>query len=254
MKAIIVEDHYHALQDLMGLLSDLCPEIEVIGHAATQNDAIRLMMDLQPDLVFMDVELADNGNGFEVLEACRLPDIQVIFTSAYGKFAVRAFRSDNTIDFLQKPVVETELRQAVDRALAERILRTQNIQYQRWRDSVVQSKRPRIALADQQRILFPYLDTIVHIQADGTSTVFHFDAPASKMLVTKNIGMYTSLEADFPDILMQVHRSHILNLTKIAEYQRPVRQVIMTTGEKVPVAADKLDELLHRLAIAAPGK
>lgn len=254
MKAFIVEDHYHALQDLMGLLSDYYPEINVVGHAATQQDAIRLILELQPDLVFMDIELADNGNGFEVLEACKLPDMQVVFTSAYGQFAVRAFRADNTVDFLQKPIVETELRQAVHRAFDERTSRVQNTQYQRWRDSVLQSKRPRIALADQQRILFPYLDTIVHIQADGASTIFYFDAPAAKMLVTKNIGAYASLEADFPDILMQVHRSHMLNLTKIAEYQRPMRQVIMTSGDKVPVAADKLDELLRRLAISAPGK
>lgn len=250
MKAIIVEDHYHALQDLLGLLEDFCPEIEVAGSAASQPEAVRLIREVKPDLVFLDIELADGGDGFAVLEQCALPEMQVVFVSAYGHFAVRAFRSDNTVDFLQKPILETELRHAVDRALSERTLRENDTQYRFWRDTIVQSRRPRIALADQQRILFPYLDTILHIKAEGASSIFYFEPPQSKMLVTKNIGVYIKLEEDYPAILMQVHRSHILNLTKVIEYQRPMRQAVMANGEKVPIAAEKLDEFLRRLSIA----
>ena len=250
MRAVIVEDHYHALQDLLGLLSDYCPEIEVLGHAANQNDAIRLIQEKKPDLVFLDIELADGGNGFSVLENVGLPHLQVIFVSAYGQFAVQAFRADNTVDFLQKPVDEQELRQAVDRALAERTLLQHDAQYRIWRDTIIQSKRPRIALADQQRILFPYVDTIIHIQAEGTASIFHFEPPQAKMLVTKNIGAYSKLTEDYSDLLMLVHRSHILNLNKVVEYQRPMRQAVLTNGEKVSVAVDKLDEFLHRLSRA----
>jgi len=248
MKAVIIEDHFLALQDLLGLLPDICPEIEVLGHAASEPDAIRLIRETKPDLVFMDIELADGGNGFAVVEQVAMTQLQVIFVSAYGQFAVQAFRADNTVDFLQKPIEETELRQAVDRALAERTLRQNDVQYRLWRDTLIHLKRPRIALADQQRILFPYIDTILHVKAEGTSSIFYFEPPQGKMLVTKNIGVYSKLEAEYPSILMQVHRSHILNLAKVVEYQRPMRQAMMTTGEKVPIAADKLDEFLRRLS------
>lgn len=248
MKAVIVEDHFHALEDMLSLMSEVCPDIEVLGSAAGADEAVRLIRETRPDLLFLDVELADGGDGFSVLEQIALPNIQVIFTSAYGQFAVRAFRSDNTVDFLQKPVLELELRQAVDRAWKERALRENDAQYRLWRDTIVQAKRPRIALADQQRILFPYVDSILHIQAEGTSSIFYFEPPQSRMLVTKNIGVYAKMEEEYPTLLMQVHRSHILNLGKVLEYLRPLRQAVMSNGEKVPVAADKLDEFLRRLS------
>lgn len=248
MKAIVIEDHFHALQDLLSLLSEICPEVEVLGNAATQTDAVRLIRDVKPDLVFMDVELADGGDGFSVMEQIALPHIQVVFISAYGQFAIRAFRSENTVDFLQKPVQEEELRQAVDRALAERTLRENDTQYRLWRDTIIQAKRPRIALADQQRIVFPYLDTVIHIQAEGASSIFYFEPPQARMMVTKNIGVYAKMEEEYPALLMQVHRSHIVNITKVVEYLRPLRQAVMSTGEKIPVAIDKLDDFLQRLS------
>ncbi|MEO6759844.1 MAG: response regulator transcription factor [Saprospiraceae bacterium] len=246
MKAVIVEDHYSALQDLLGLLADTCPEIEVLGHTASEAEAIQLIRETKPDLVFLDIELQDGGNGFSVLEQLDQPQLQVIFVSAHGQFAVRAFRADNTVDFLQKPIEEQELRQAVDRALTERTLRQNDAQYRLWRDTIIHSKRARIALADQQRILFPYIDTIIHVKAEGTSSIFYFDPPQNKMMVTKNIGVYSKMAEEYPAIMMQVHRSHILNLGKVVEYQRSMRQAVLTNGEKVSVAADKFDEFLQR--------
>lgn len=248
MRAIVIEDHYSALQDLLDLLADLCPEITVLGHAATQREAIRLIAAEKPDLVFMDIELADGGNGFSVLEAVNLPQMQVVFVSAHSAFASRAFRADNVIDFLEKPLREIELRQAVDRALTERRLRENDAQYRILRDTLTASKRPRLPLPDQKRIIFPYIDTIVHIKAEGTSTLFYFDPPQGKMLVTKNIGEYDSLLEEHSHLFMKVHRSYIVNLGKVVEYQRQTREAVMSNHEKVSVSAERLDEFLRRLA------
>lgn len=248
MRAVVVEDHYSALQDLLDLLSDLCPEIDVLGHAASQQEAIRLIEGKKPDLVFMDIELSDGGNGFAVLEAVNLPQMQVVFVSAHSAFASRAFRADNVIDFLEKPLRESELRQAVDRALAERVMRENDAHYRLWRDALVTPKRPRLPLPDQKRIIFPYIDTIVNIKAEGTSSLFYFDPPQGKMLVTKNIGEYDNLVEEYPQMFLKVHRSHILNLGKVVEYQRQLREAVMTNGEKVAIAAERLDDFLRRLS------
>lgn len=248
MRAVVVEDHYSALQDLLDLLADLCPEITVLSHAATQREAIRLIAAEKPDLVFMDIELADGGNGFSVLEAVNQPQMQVVFVSAHSAFASRAFRADNVIDFLEKPLRETELRQAVDRALAERQLRENDAQYRRMLETLPPPKRPRLPLPDQKRIIFPYIDTIIHIKAEGTSTLFYFDPPQGKMLVTKNIGEYDALIEEHGHLFMKVHRSYIVNLEKVVEYQRPTREAVMSNHEKVSISAERLDEFLRRLA------
>jgi two-component system, LytTR family, response regulator len=248
MKAVVVEDHYAALQDLLYLIEDLCPELEIVGTAGDEPGAIRLIREKKPDLVFLDIELSGGGNGFTVLETLKMPQLQAIFVSGHGELAIHAFEADNVIHFLTKPVQENGLRTAVDRALDIQTLRQHDAEYRVLRDTTINKKRPRIALSDQQRFIFPYIDSIVHIEAEGTNTTFHFDKPASKMIVTKNIGAFAKLLGDYRDILMQVHRSHIVNLSKVTEYQRSVRLAVMEDGQRVPVAADKFEEFLQRLS------
>jgi two-component system, LytTR family, response regulator len=248
MRAVIVEDHFNALQDLLYLIEDICPEIEVVGSAGNEPEALRLIREKKPDLVFLDIELVDGGNGFAILDALQMPQLQVVFVSGHGEFAPRAFRADNTVDFLLKPVQEPELRQAFERALEERTLRENDAQYRLWRDAIVNNRRPRIALADQQRIIFPYLDSIVYIDADAVTSTFYFDTPAPKMTVTKNLRHFEKLDEAFPELFMRVHRSSIINLTKVVGYERPDRKAVMDNGARIKVAANNLDEFLKRLA------
>ena len=117
MKALIVEDEPRAQRVLENLLRTQFPKMEIIGHTASVKETVAWLADHQPDVIFMDVELSD-GTCFDIFAQTPV-QAQVIMTTAYDSYAVKAFQV-NSVDYLLKPVEEEELRRAVGRA-AERL-------------------------------------------------------------------------------------------------------------------------------------
>ena len=117
MKALIVEDEPLAQRVLENLLHTHFPSMEIIGHTASVKETVAWLAEGQPDVIFMDVELSD-GTCFDIFAQTPV-QAQVIMTTAYDNYAVKAFQV-NSVDYLLKPVEEEELRRAVGR-VAERL-------------------------------------------------------------------------------------------------------------------------------------
>ena len=115
MRICIVEDSRLARLELKHLLTKF-PELDLVGEAENAEEGIALVEELRPDLLFLDIHLPQK-NGFELLESLEhVP--QVIFTTAYDQYALQAFER-NALDYLMKPIEESRLRQAVEKALAK---------------------------------------------------------------------------------------------------------------------------------------
>jgi len=112
MKALIVEDEPRARRVLENLLRTHFPEVDVIGLTASVKETVAWLSANKPDVIFMDVELSD-GNCFGIFEAAKV-DAQVVMTTAYDNYAVKAFEV-NSVDYLLKPVEVEDLRRAVSR-------------------------------------------------------------------------------------------------------------------------------------------
>lgn len=248
MKAVIVEDNFSARQELQSLIEDNHPEVLVVGYAASQSEAVRVLQAHGPELVFMDIELADGGNGFAVLEEIRQPDLQVIFVSSFTELALRAFRFGNTLHFLEKPVDEGQLAEAIGRAMRERERSRVGEQIEQLRRQV--EAPPRLPLSDQKRIIFPYVESIIHIKAEREASQFYFDAQPDKMLISKNIGEFKYLTHTYRQWLVQVHRSHIVGLHYVREVLRADRIAVLSNGDHVPVANDCWKDFLDALGPA----
>ena len=117
MKALIVEDEPRAQRVLENLLRTHFPDMDIIGHTASVKETVAWLAAHKPDVIFMDVELSD-GTCFDIFAQTPV-QAQVIMTTAYDNYAVKAFEV-NTVDYLLKPVEEEELRRAVGR-VAERM-------------------------------------------------------------------------------------------------------------------------------------
>ena len=117
MKALIVEDEPRAQRVLENLLLTQFPKMEIIGRTASVKETVAWLAGHQPDVIFMDVELSD-GTCFDIFAQTPV-QAQVIMTTAYDSYAVKAFQV-NSVDYLLKPVEEEELRRAVGR-VAERL-------------------------------------------------------------------------------------------------------------------------------------
>ena len=114
MRAIIIDDEKHCREGLAILLSRHCPNVQVLEQCASAKIAIKAIGQQQPDIIFLDIEMP-GMNGFEMLEYCGGYDFEIIFTTAYNEYAIKAIRH-SALDYLLKPVNKNELIQAVERA------------------------------------------------------------------------------------------------------------------------------------------
>jgi two-component system LytT family response regulator/two-component system response regulator LytT len=227
LRAVVVDDEPLAREELGFLLGQL-GGVEVIGQAGNGLDAVSTIDRLQPDVVFLDVQMP-GLTGFEV--ARRLLDneagAQIVFVTAFDQHAIEAFEV-NAVDYLLKPVDPARLDTAVQRArrriLAERqpeaadvstsALATEQLERILRLVSERQSRRERLAIKVGERLLLVQAEEIVHASlADETITIV-----TSQYSGTSNYRTLDELQARLdPSVFWRVHRSHLVNINKIKE-------------------------------------
>src|SRR5688572_17140613 len=115
IKAIIVDDEFNCCESLATLLERYCPAVKVVDICYSAEDALTAIQAQQPQIVFLDIEMP-RMSGFEMLE--KIPEIQfeIIFTTSYDQYAIKAFRF-SALDYLLKPVDRQELQNAVQKVI-----------------------------------------------------------------------------------------------------------------------------------------
>jgi two-component system, LytTR family, response regulator len=222
MRALLVDDEQLARDELVYLLGRV-GGVEVVGHAENGPEALEAIDRLQPDVVFLDVQMP-GLTGFEVarrlLEAEAGP--QIVFVTAFDQHAIEAFEV-NAVDYLLKPVDPARLETAVDRARrrlaadlggasapvsADQLEKIVQIVADR------QSRRDRLALKVGERFLLVLAEEVIFASlVDDTVTVV-----TSQQTGTSNCRTLDELQAQLdPGVFWRVHRSHLVNINKIKE-------------------------------------
>ncbi len=202
MKAVVVEDEINARKVLIFLLKELFPEIDIVGEAATITKAKKLIKNKKPDLVFLDVQLED-GTGIELLKQFKKIDFQIIFTTAYAEFAIKAIKF-NALDYLLKPIDPDELKTAVLKAI-DRNEKLKEISTLKKNQEDLEHKTISINTSEQT-FLLP-VNEIIRLEADGSYT--KIITTEDKIVTSKNLKFY---EAKLPDnIFIRTHQSHLIN-------------------------------------------
>jgi two-component system LytT family response regulator len=239
---MIVDDEVSAIEALSLLIQKFTPEVEIVGTAQNVPDAIALIQQTHPDLVFLDIEMPGK-NGFELLQAFDPPQFDIVFSTAHLHYAIRAIRFA-ALDFLLKPVDPVELMQLVKRKLKQQtILTPEQISASK---PIFSGENPElIALPTQTGFLFRPIGTIIRMEADNNYTRIYFEQE-SPVLVSKTL---KNFEEILPETLfLRIHRSHIIRVKEVREFVRAkTPSVILADGTELPVASDKKDALFHRL-------
>ena len=115
LKAILVDDELPSLQNLEQKIIEFCPDINIIASAQKPEDAIQLIEQMHPDVVFLDIEMP-RMNGFKMLEEIKEKDFDIVFTTAYNHYAIDAVRI-SAFDYLVKPIAVQDLQDTVARLL-----------------------------------------------------------------------------------------------------------------------------------------
>jgi two-component system LytT family response regulator len=242
LQAVLIDDESSSLENLQQKLQEFCPSIRIVATTKSPEDAISLIRQHKPDVVFLDIEMP-RMSGFKVLEELSDLDFEVIFITAYNHYAIEAIRI-SAFDYLVKPVAIKELISTVDRLVGEhRKLSNEKFEVLRQNLSDTRSQDLKIAIPSGDGIEFMPIKNIIRIEASSNYSRIVLTS-GKTMLVAK-------LLKEFEEMLLKygfyrVHNSHLINLSCISKYIRgDGGQIVMQNGDIVDVSRRKKDEFLQ---------
>lgn len=243
-RAIIVDDEKNALDVLRMQLNAYCPEIEIVAVSLGGKHGITDIMLHKPDLVFMDIEMP-LINGFDVLEATRLLNYKVIFTTAYDQFAIKAFKY-SAVDYLLKPIDIEELKSAVKKMIhneqKDLVSILQNM-YQHFNQGASHQKKIALPFGDGFEMIA--VQNIVRCESESNyTTIFLNDK--RKVVLTRTL---KDIEEQLPfPPFFRIHNSHIVNVDCIQKwYKTDGGYVIMNDGVQINISRSRKEAFFESM-------
>ena len=194
IKTILIDDEPNATEALTNMLRMTSPEVSVIATANDPFQGLEKLRDLQPDLLFLDIQMPFMS-GFELLEKLEKFNFSVIFTTAYDQYALQAFKV-SAVDYLLKPIDMDELQVAVEKVRAR--MQSPRPDFDAMERLFKQVQKPlpqRIALPIGDGLIFIAVSDIVRLQSDSNYTTFYF-TNRDKILVSRTMGYFEAMLSD----------------------------------------------------------
>lgn len=246
IKAVSVDDEPHCLDRLSRLLAEHCATtVQLVGTAQSVEDGISLIQKRQPNLIFLDVQIHDQ-TGFDLLKQVYPFGGDVIFTTAFEKYAVQAFRF-SAVDYLLKPIDPDDLTQAVAKLIhkSPKLDTSAQLDVLLHNFTAIQNTSKRIAVPVATGLIFLQVNDIVRCQSDGNYTLV-FLKDGQKVLVSRTLKEFddTLTDVDF----FRVHHSHLINLAYVKSYTKGKGgSVSMLDNSEVDVSTRRKDDFLKRV-------
>lgn len=240
IRAMLVDDEIGAINTLRNMLGQYCPQVQICCVALSVQEALNAASAMQPDLVFLDIQMPPLGSGFDFLDQCVPVNFGVIFTTAHPQYAISAINQVQPWSYLIKPFSVAELKSAV--AVAEGKIWEQNRRTSQLQRLVVQDSRKGTLVLRAEHILY--------CKADGGFTDFYVlrNNSIEKITSSRNLGEY---EDELPETLFcRTHHSYLVNLSYVDRFERTGRNGIIhlaTNGHKAYVSVAKMDHFSQRL-------
>ncbi len=234
LKALIVEDNAFMATVLHDMLQQYAGKIAVTDTAKTGNDALSLIATMKPNVVFLDIELPDM-TGFELLQQIENINFQTVFTTSHSHYAIKAFRF-NALDYLVKPINESELDEAIKRLLksANNSLEVKNALANLDVQSV---ENQQLVLPQQNGILRLLLKQIKHIEGERNYSTIHL-SNGSQELSSKNLAYFEDILSD--KSFYRSHRSYLVNRYHIGSLKTD--HFVLNNGVEIPISRRKRTE------------
>jgi two-component system LytT family response regulator len=240
-KTVIVDDEQSGREVLQLLLQKHCPNIAIVATAGTVSEAVEVIQQHQPELVFLDIEL-EKDSGFDILNnpLIREQVFSIIFTTAHEQYAIKAIK-EGAIDYLLKPIDVEELKTAVSKAVNKEFDEVITIMNQVRKTIKV---NPKLKLVNREGFELVDLETIIYCKSEGNYTRFFFK-DGSSSLTSKTLKKYQVYLESYG--FMRIHKSHIVNLNEIKRFiHGKVSQVVLSDGQALDVSKDIKPLLMDR--------
>ena len=243
INCIIIDDEAKSIKLLQNMLEMYCPSIKVQATDTQAKNGLLLIDELQPQLVFLDVEMP-HLNGFDLLKKLEPVNFETIFVTAYSHYAVEAFEHHAT-GYITKPIKVEKLIAAVNTAVKriEEKSINKNL-FSLLEQNTKQAAPDKIPLSTTSGLVFVKLADILYCESSGNYTNFYLCGD-KKIMVSRQLGEYEKLlpEANFT----RIHDKYIINLSFIKEYIKGSGgDVVLENGKELPVASRRKEEFLAR--------
>jgi two-component system LytT family response regulator len=246
ISTLIIDDDADSRLVLSNYIHKNCPELIVCGEAETVAESITLIKKEAPDLLLLDISLPD-GTAFDLLRQLPENKFEVIFITAYDKYAIEAFKF-SAIDYLLKPIAFPQLNEAL-RKVGERIEEkyfkkhwvalTHNLRYKNPYDK-------RLSIAIGNDYIFVDVKEIIRLESHSNYTHFYF-ANTKKIVASHTLGYYEDILP--PEYFSRIHNSHIVNIDFIDRYTKEGvgGTIILKDGTELSVSQRKKEVVLNLL-------
>ncbi len=248
INAIIIDDEAKARESLKKTITAYCPEINILAMGNNVDEAVKLINQLSPDLVFLDIEMP-NGNGFTLFDKIKNPTFSTVFTTAYEEYAIKAFRIA-ALDYLTKPIDFRQLQEAVIRYKNKQKIELKEQRLELLIENITNrpSEFNKIALPDNEGYTMIKISDIIYCQADSSYTIVHL-LNGKKIITSKLLKLIEELLPT--QTFYRIHKSYIVNLNLIKQYIKiDGNQVVLENDIRLDVSErnkkDFLDKLLQK--------
>ena len=242
IRSVIVEDESAAREALKGYLTKYCPQIEIVGEAHNAKDAIALLHEVEPQLVFLDVEMPF-GNAFDVLEGCKDLYFETIFVTAFSEYSLRAL-NQSAAYYLLKPVSIEELILAVNKVqqhiLNKEVFNRNKILVENFKET--KPEKQQVILPTLEGFEVVKMEDIIRLQGNGNFTDIYLK-DRSKKMVCRFLKHFSEI---LPYPFIRVHKSHIINANFVKSYHKNSGGYVVLADEtEIEISTSYKEEFLR---------
>ncbi len=244
IKTIIVDDENNAIKNLKWELENFCDDVEVCDAFTNPVEAISAINYLKPDCVFLDIEMPEM-DGFQLLASLKYRDFNLIITTAFDNYAIKAFK-EHAIDYLLKPIDSDDLSASIERVRANKSKNNLGFEIKKVLDSITpRSERRKIAIPLAGKTIFIEPDEIIYCKSDGNYSEIYFRTHKMEILTKKLKDVEELINSN---TFFRVHNSYLVNLNSVAEFVKTDGQyLVLDNGTTIPVSRSKRMLLLDAL-------
>lgn len=244
IKAIVVDDELSAIKSLTWEIENFCKDMEVQSSFSDPYEAISAINNLKPDCVFLDIEMPEM-DGFQLLKNLKYRDFDLIITTAYDNYAIKAFK-ENAIDYLLKPVDTDDLKKSVAKIVNNKEKNTLGVELKKVMESIIpKDENSKVSFPLSGKTIFVKPSDIIYCKADGNYSNIYLNGDKKEM-ISKKLKEIEEMIGN--DRFYRVHNSYLVNLNYIKEYVKSDgHYLVLDDGSSIPVARTKKDSLLELL-------
>ncbi|PWT75183.1 MAG: DNA-binding response regulator [Bacteroidetes bacterium] len=249
LQAIIVDDEPNCSESLSTMLNRYCPEVEVSAICDSGVMALKEIPSRNPQLVFLDIEMP-HMNGFELIEKLPAINFELIFTTSYDQYAIKAIKI-SALDYLLKPVDREELKKAVQKVLnRQRPSLSQQLEILLQELHQPARSISKIAIPTMEGLQMIALDTIISCASDSNYTKFHLKEKKT-LIASRTLKEVEELLEGRS--FVRVHHSYLVNINEINKYVKGTGgYLVMSDGTSIEVSRSRKEELMEKLKAKRP--